>query len=74
MAKLVQNCNNKPLDCVKSLEIPSPGYTVWATSDGYRTTHLMLDPTTMQVALGLLPLCPTWKISPIKAQYWNKVK
>lgn len=37
MAKLVLNCSNQPLNCVKSLEFSSPGYTVWVTPDGYWT-------------------------------------
>lgn len=66
--------SNKPLDCVKSMEVPSPGYTVWTTLDGYCTTHLTFESTTRKVTLRLLTLCPTWKRSPIKAQYWNKAK
>lgn len=48
--------------------------TNWVSSNGMWSTHLPMKDKNKQWTLGLLTLCPLWKKSPLRPQWWNRVK
>lgn len=69
-------CNSSPSRCLRNGKtgIPAPGYALWVLSNGHWTTFLTGTKRTYQGTFGLLTLCPSWKESPLRVQYWAPVK